>query len=160
MDALLEQVKAALANEAAFTTQQLDALNQQCGRDHCNRRNRILHQLATYASANSLAMSAPSTTHRFKKDFSDPKKWSANIEVKGQTKSVTASNLTDEDVPLLKQYGYGHFLEKKPEPEQVEDLHKLTKAELTAKYGEKLGAAPDASLTKEELIKAIEAKKD
>jgi hypothetical protein len=107
---LLDQVKAALANDAAFTTEQLDALNQQTGRDHCNRRNRILHQLAAYVSTNSIAMAAPSTTHQFKKDFHQQK---AIIEVNGQTKSVTANNLTDEDVPLLRQYGYGHLLEAK-----------------------------------------------
>jgi seryl-tRNA synthetase len=156
---LLEQVQAALADEAAYTTPQLDKLNQQCGRDHCNRRNRILYQLGLYASANSLTMSATSTTHQFKKDFSDAKKWQANIEVNGQTKAVTAANLTDEDVPLLKQYGYGHFLQEKPKPEPVADLHKLSKADLQAKHQEVLGVEADDKLTKEELIKAIEAKK-
>jgi hypothetical protein len=118
VEALLDQVRAALANEPAFTTQQLDALNQQCGRDHCNRRNRIIYQLQHFVAQQAVPMSAPSTTHQFKKDFSDPKKYGAPIEFEGKTIRVTAQSLSDEHVPLLKQYGYGHFLEDKPTPEK------------------------------------------
>lgn len=127
---LLDEVRAALSDPAALTTPQLDELNQRCGRDHCNRRNRILHQLATYVSANSIAMAAPSTTHRFKKDFHKQK---AIIEVDGKTKAVTYENLADEDVPLLQQYGYGHLIEKLPEPEKPVKKEKDEKKEEPAK---------------------------
>jgi hypothetical protein len=154
---LLAKVVAALLTPDAFTTEELDALNQQAGRDRCNRRNRILYQLQSYVIQNSPAMSAPSTTHQFKKDFHKQK---AIIEVNGQTKAVTADNLTDEDVPLLKQYGYGHLIQEKPKPETAgPSLDSLTKAELQAKYKEVVGEDPADSLTKAHLIEAIEAKK-
>lgn len=157
---LLTQVQRALADLDAYSTPALNQLNQACGKDSCRRRERIVYQLQRYAANHSIPMGASSTTHRFKRDFATQK---ANIEVGGVTKAVTASNLTDEDVPLLRQYGYGHFLEKLPEPEpEAPDLHKLKKDELQAKYTEALGSEPDDKLTKEELIKAIEAgpKKD
>jgi hypothetical protein len=116
---VLAQVQAALENQAACTTPQLDELNQQCGNEHCNRRHRIIYQLQRFVAQQAVPMSAPSTTHQFKKDFSDPKKYGAPIEVEGKTIRVTAENLTDEHVPLLKQYGYGHFLEAKPAPEKA-----------------------------------------
>jgi hypothetical protein len=122
VQALLAQVRAALDSQAAYTTPQLDELNQQCGREHCNRRNRIIYQLQQFVAQQAEPMSAPSTTHQFKRDFA---KSNAIIEVQGQTKAVTASNLTDEDVPLLRQYGYGHFLEEKP----AEKSEKATKKE-------------------------------
>lgn len=115
---LLDQVQAALGDQPAYTTPQLDELNQQCGNEHCNRRNRIIYQLQRFVAQQAVLMSAPSTTHQFKKDFSDPKKYGAPIEFEGKTIRVTAETLTDEHVPLLKQYGYGHFLEAKPAPEK------------------------------------------
>lgn len=118
MSELLAQVRAALDDQAAYTTPQLDGLNQQCGNEHCNRRHRIIYQLQRFVAQQAEPMSAPSTTHQFKKDFSDPKKYGAPLEFEGKTIRVTAENLTDEHVPLLKQYGYGHFLEAKPAPEK------------------------------------------
>lgn len=114
---LLDDVRAALAAPDTYTTPQLDALNQRAGREHCNRRPRILHQLQGFLTQHTTSMTATSTTHRFKNDFQGQK---AIIEVDGKTKAVTAANLADDDVPLLKQYGYGHLIEKLPEPEKKE----------------------------------------
>jgi predicted transcriptional regulator len=155
MPSLLDRIVAALAEDAA--TEALNALNVEAGRPACHRRHKILYELQRYVNLNGPAMSATSTTHRFKKAFATAK---FIDERDGKTRAITANNLTDEDVLLMQRNGGAHLLEQLPEADkpEVEDLHKLLKPALQTKYAEVVGEVAPESMLKEDLIKAIEAK--
>lgn len=115
--ALLDRIGEALAAGRDTPTPTLTALLLEAGGEQCWQRGRLLHRLSNIFHAIRPIMSQ-STTHRFKADFarliaSNPAS-APVIEVNGTTKSVTPESLTDADVPLLQQYGYGHLIEALP----------------------------------------------
>lgn len=107
---LLDRISAALDAGAAIPTAELTALLLDCGGEHCYQRPRLLHRLSAILHSIRPIM-ATSTTHRFKADFARKDFSGAPIVIGDKTKIVKADNLTDEDVPLLQQYGYGHLIE-------------------------------------------------
>lgn len=121
--ALLERIGGALDAGAATATDALAALLLETGGERCHRRERITHLLVRYLTTHTPLPMSPSTTHRFKADFAR-----ATFELHDpETRSVTARNLTDADVPLLIQYGGGHLIEPLPAAEK-----KAAKAEAKA----------------------------
>lgn len=112
---LLQRVREALSLGLAAPLETLQQLLLATGGERCYRRERITHLLTRYLTINSPLPMSPSTTHRFKADFAH-----ATFEVHDpETRSVTARNLTDEDVPLLIQYGGGHLIEPLPKAEKA-----------------------------------------
>jgi hypothetical protein len=107
---LLDRIAAALEGGRETPTDVLTALLQEAGGETCWRRPRLVHRLTAILHSTRPPM-ATSTTHRFKPGFAHKDFTGASIIVGDQTKIVKASNLTDEDVPLLQQYGYGHLIE-------------------------------------------------
>lgn len=153
MPALLDQVRAALATGAAYTTDQLAALLIETGGERCYRRERITYLLSRYLTINSPLPMAPSTTHRFKADFTG-----TSFEIHDpETRSITAQNLTNEDVALLQQYGGGHLIEPLPGADAPADLTSLKKDELVALHNDIVGELPAAEATKAVIIEAITA---
>ena len=116
---LLDRITAALDAGAATAIETLQALLLETGGDKCWRRPRLLHLLSHYVLLNAPLPMSQSTTHRFKPDFAHADFSGFVLEVNGQTKLVTARNLSDEDVPLLIQYGGGHLIEPLPKAEKA-----------------------------------------
>lgn len=109
-NALLQAVREALQGGLATSLETLQQLLLASGGEPCYRRERITYLLTRYLTIQSPLPMAPSTTHRFKADFAH-----ASFEVHDpETRSITARNLTDEDVALLLQYGGGHLIEPLP----------------------------------------------
>ena len=138
---------------ASRTTEQLAGLLIETGGERCYRRERITYLLARYLTVNSPIPMAPSTTHRFKADFVG-----TTFEVHDpETRSITAQNLSNEDVVLLQQYGGGHLIEPLPGAAAPADLTRLKKDELVALHNDIVGELPPAEATKAVIIEAIEA---
>lgn len=116
MEALPDRVRAALAVDAP--TEALQALLLETGGERCWRRNRIIHLLSHYLLLSSPLPMSHSTTHRFKAGFAHADFSGFPLVVGDTTKIVTATNLTDADVPLLQQYGGGHLIEELPKAEK------------------------------------------
>jgi hypothetical protein len=111
---LVQVVREALEMGFATPLEVLQKLLIATGGEHCYRRERITHLLTRYLILNSPLPMSKSTTHRFKADFAH-----ATFEVHDpETRSVTAHNLTDEDVAILQQYGGGHLIEPLPKAEK------------------------------------------
>ena len=107
---LLQLVREALSLGLATPLEVLQTLLLATGGETCYRRERITHLLSRYLLINSPLPMSPSTTHRFKADFSD-----ASFEIHNpETRSVTARNLTDEDAAYMIQYGGAHLIEALP----------------------------------------------
>lgn len=114
MDAqLLDRIGAALDAGAATPTPELTALLIEAGGEQCWQRARLLHRLRAILHAKRPPMSH-STTHRFKADFASRIKSGLASGPILDDRIITPDNLTDEDVPLLVQYGYGHLIEELP----------------------------------------------
>ncbi len=110
---LLDRITAALAGGLNTPTSELTALLLEAGGEQCWRRTRLVHRLSTILHSTRPVM-ATSTTHRFKSSFAHKDFSGFPLVVGETTKIVTAQNLSDEDVPLLKQYGGGHLIEEIP----------------------------------------------
>lgn len=114
MDAgLLDRIEAALAAGPQTPTPDLAALLIEAGGEQCWQRGRLLRRLTILLHSVRPIMSK-STTHRFKAGFKE----ATAILNDPDTRVVSAENLTDADVPLLQQYGYGHLIEPIPAPEK------------------------------------------
>ena len=112
---LLQLVREALTLGLATPLEVLQQLLIATGGEPCYRRERITHLLSRYLLTHSPLPMSPSTTHRFKPDFAH-----ATFEVHDpETRSITARNLTDEDVALLIQYGGAHLIEPLPVVKKV-----------------------------------------
>jgi len=111
---LLDRIAAALATDAPTT--ELTALLIEAGGEQCWRRPRLIHRLTAILHAKRPPM-ASSTTHRFKAGFAHKDFSGFPLVIGSETRLITAKNLTNEDVPLLKQYGGGHLIEPIPAKE-------------------------------------------
>ncbi len=129
----LTRLTHALAAGQDTPTDTLRALLLEVGGEECWQRPRLLHRLTLILHAQRPPM-ATSKHFRFKSAFAGKDFSGVPLDVDGKTKVVTAHNLSDEDVPLLKQYGYGHLLEPTSykETDEAADLDRQI-AELTAR---------------------------
>jgi len=154
---LVGRVRLALEVGEKVPTDALCALLIETGGERCYRRGRIVHLLIQYLTRNSSEPMAPSKNFRFKEAFAD-----RSFEIHDpETRSITARNLTDADAAYMQAHDGGHLIEPITATASADDaaLTSLNKAELQARYEEALGEAPDDSLTKAQLIEAIEKKK-
>lgn len=123
---LTAKVRTALEAGESASMETLQALYRECFNEGCRRRLRIVHKLTRFVQQRSAegvpassAVPQPATimgkspSFRFKAAFKDKKA----IVHTPETRYVTAASLTDEDVQLLRDSGYGHFIEEVPKSE-------------------------------------------